>query len=155
MLLGGCDREPPRAVTPGARLEAAAIAQGLVVDPAAATLAGSWARDTDRMCIVGPERDEQRIGVSIDYGEGQWCSASGSVRRIGESLRVTLGPACRFKAKFEGDQIIFPVELPAGCSDRCVGRASLAALDVERLSSSTSEARMLRDRAGHGLCLSS
>jgi len=154
LLLAGCDRESGTAASnsPGARLEAAAVREGLVADPARATLAGSWARDTDRVCVVGPEGGEQRIGALVDYGEGQACSASGSVRRSGERLRIVLGHACRFDARFDGERIVFPAEVPQECETLCSGRASLAALEAERLSDSTSEAATLRGRDGRPLC---
>ena len=154
LLLAGCDRAPSVAASdsPGARLEAAAVAEGLVVDPARATLVGSWALDTDRLCIVGSEGGEQRIGAVVEYGEGQGCSAAGTVRRSGERLHVAMRHDCRFDARFDGERISFPPELPAGCEALCSGRASLAALTVERLSTSASEAATLRGRGGMLLC---
>lgn len=154
LLLAGCDRGVATRASdsPGARLEEAAVREGLVPDPARATLAGSWARDTDRVCVIGPEGGEQRIGVLVDYGEGQACSGSGSVRRSGERLRVSLGRDCRFDARFDGERIAFPAEVPQGCEALCSGRASLAALEAERLSDSASEAATLRGRAGRPLC---
>ena len=153
LLLSACGEQAPAPVadTPGARLEAAALARGLVSDPARASPVGSWARDTDRVCVTGTGRD-QRIGVVIDYGEGQGCSAGGTVRRAGDRLTVALGADCRFEAAFEGDRIVFPAAVPGGCAALCSGRASLAALDVERLSGSVSEAATLRGLDGAALC---
>jgi hypothetical protein len=150
-MLAACGGSMPQADSAGARLENAAVAEGLVVDPARMVLAGSWARDTDRLCVVGPAAGVQRIGVLVDYGEGQGCSASGTVRRSGERLRVDLG-ACRIEARFEGGRIVFPSEVPAACQGLCTGRASLAALEVEQLSASESEAATLRGRNGRVLC---
>ncbi|MDP1026445.1 hypothetical protein Q5H91_04410 [Sphingomonas sp. KR1UV-12] len=135
----------------GARLEAAAIAQGLVHDPAAATLVGAWARDTDRACVVEGVGGVQRIGIVSDYGDGQDCSATGIVERKGERLRVTLGE-CRIDATFDGERIVFPGEVPPACTSLCRGRASLAAFAVERQSESASEAATLRGRGGRRLC---
>ncbi len=154
LLLAACgERAADRtADTPGARIEAAAVAQGLVADPTRATLVGSWARDTDRLCVVGAEGGEQRIGAVVDYGEGQSCSAAGTVRRAGDRLRVTFARDCRFDARFEGERITFPADLPQGCEKLCDGRASLAALTAERLSAAASEAATLRGRGGRPLC---
>lgn len=154
LLLAGCgERAAEKAAdTPGARIEAAAVAEGLVVDPARATLIGSWARDGDRVCVVGAEGGEQRIGALVDYGEGQSCGASGTVRRSGERLRVAFGRDCRFDARFDGERIAFPADLPDGCEALCSGRASLAAMSVERQSDSASEAATLRGRNGTSLC---
>ncbi|MCU6452759.1 hypothetical protein LPN01_01560 [Sphingomonas sp. A2-49] len=152
LSLAGCGSQPDGAVdTPGARLEAAADRAGLVVDPAKVSLVGSWALDTDRVCVVPEGRDTYRIGAMIDYGEGQGCAASGTARRQGDRVAVTFG-ACRFDAAFEGTRIVFPAELPAACDRLCTARASLAALSVERLSGSRSEAETLRTPSGKRLC---
>lgn len=136
----------------GEKLEAASIAAGLVADPAAAPLDGIWSRDTDRMCILpagsGPAR---RVGVMLDYGEGQGCTAIGTMQRSGATLNLTLG-ACRFAARFDGDSIQFPAMLPSACNAFCTGRATMLALNVERISASVAEARTLRSANGTALC---
>lgn len=150
LALAACQRAEPVPDTPGARLEAAAVARGLVPDVASGTLFGSWASETDRLCVVPGER-ETRMGVRVDYGEGQGCAASGTVERDGATLRVAFG-ACRFEAEYDGERITFPSVLPPTCERLCSGRASLTALAVERLSESASEAAMLRAADGRLLC---
>lgn len=150
LLLAGCGQSEQAPDTPGARLEAAAIARGLVPDPTGGSLTGVWASEADRVCIV-PSGAEMRLGVSIDYGEGQSCAASGSLRRDGDQLRVELRD-CRFDASFDGERIVFPPELPAVCQRLCTGRASLSALSVERLSESASEAATMRASGGQRPC---
>ncbi len=151
LLLGGCGREPKIAAadSAGARLEAAAETAGIVPDPNA-PLQGSWARDTDRVCVVGTEKIA-RVGVSVDYGEDQACAGSGTVERSGDALKLAFG-ACKFDARFDGDRIVFPAEVPEACETLCTGRASLAALTVDRLSESRSEAATLRSTKGKLLC---
>jgi hypothetical protein len=150
LLLAACGEAERAPDTPGARLEAAAIARGLVPDPTGGTLTGIWASEADRMCIV-PAGADMRLGVSVDYGEGQACAGSGSLRRDGDRLRVELTD-CRFDASFDGERIMFPAELPQACQRLCTGRASLSALRVERLSESASEAATLRGTGGQPLC---
>lgn len=147
--LAACDRAPERAATAGDRLEAAARRAGLVADPGG-PLVGAWARDTDRVCIV-PGTGDTRIGALVDYGEGQGCAASGTLERSGERVRVRFGE-CRFDARFDGERLAFPAELPPVCDRLCTGRASLAALAVERQGASVSEAATLRDPRGNLLC---
>jgi hypothetical protein len=151
LMASGCGREPATAVadSAGARLEAAAETAGIVPDPKA-PLQGSWARDTDRVCVAGTDKIA-RIGVSIDYGEDQACAGSGTVERSGGALKLAFG-ACKFDARFDGDRIVFPAEVPEACESLCTGRASLAALTVARLSESRSEASTLRSSAGKLLC---
>ncbi len=152
LLLGGCGGPSQRAAddSAGAKLEAAATRIGLVADRNG-SIQGSWARDTDRLCVVESGAGASRIGVTVDYGEGQGCSASGTVSRSGDRLRVAF-PGCRFEAGFDGDRIRFPADLPSGCEALCTGRASLAALAVDRLSESRSEAGALRSVKGRLLC---
>jgi hypothetical protein len=152
LLLAGCGSPPPPPQdTPGTRLERAALRAGLVGDPARAGLAGSWAADTDRLCIVPAGRDSFRIGALIDYGEGQGCAAAGTARRHGETVAVAFGP-CRFDAHFDGERIVFPAAMPAECDRYCTGRASLDSLTVARLSGALAEAATLRTPSGKRLC---
>ncbi len=150
LLLAACERAPAVDDSPGGRLERAAVERGLVIGAAATGLTGSWASETDRLCIV-PQGATLRVGATVDYGEGQACAAAGEVRREGDRLRVRFGD-CRFDAAFEGERITFPAELPEPCERFCAGRASLAALAVERLSDAASEAASLRSSSGKLLC---
>lgn len=148
--LAGCERPPVTDDTPGGRLEAAAVARGLVTDVAKAGLTGLWANDTDRLCIV-PAGKALRLGASVDYGDGQGCAAAGVAERRGDRLSVRFGD-CRFDAPVAGERILFPAALPAACARLCEGRASLAALAVERISDAQSEAATLRAPRGRLLC---
>ncbi|TXC70713.1 hypothetical protein FSB78_07010 [Sphingomonas ginsenosidivorax] len=152
LLLDGCGGPATSAAddSAGAQLEAAATRAGLVADPKG-SIQGSWARDTDRLCVVESGSGASRIGVTVDYGEGQGCTASGTVSRSGDRLRVAFA-GCRFEARFDGDRIRFPADLPTDCEKLCTGRASLAALSVDRLSDSRSEAGALRSAKGALLC---
>ena len=151
LLLGGCGSDSGgNAHAPS--LEAAAIARGLIADPASTDIVGLYARDTDRLCVV-PEGSSYRVGASIDYGEGVACSAGGSVARAGNALRFVLGGAeCAFDARFDGARITFPARLPAACAALCTGRASLAAFNADRLSNALSEAAAMRDARGRLPC---
>ena len=154
LLLLGCDRAeaPDQTVSPGAKLEAAAVRAGLVPDPERASLVGYWARGSDRVCIVVGEGGRERIGVLIDYGEGNGCVASGTVRRSGSRLSIDFG-RCRVEAQFDGERISFPAEVDGDCARLCAGNATLDAFSVERVSESETEARGLRTPAGRPLCV--
>jgi hypothetical protein len=145
-LRAGAERPLPAAPD----LETAAIARGLVPDPQDRDIVGLYARDTDRICIV--QKGGYRIGVSVDYADRIACSAAGTVERSRDSLQVTLSPDCRLEARFDGDRIVFPPRVPQGCRTLCRGRASLAAVDVERLSASGSEAAAMRTATGKLPC---
>ncbi|KQS04769.1 hypothetical protein ASG11_11335 [Sphingomonas sp. Leaf357] len=156
LLLAACSREgttPAPNATPATGLEAAAIAAGVIPDPASADITGLYARETDRVCIV-PAAKNYRIGVFVDYGDNLNCAGSGTVTRDGETLSIDIpaAPGCSFRARFEGDRIVFPAQVPEACAGVCQRRASIAALDVERLSESASEASTLRDTKGRLLC---
>ncbi|MGI4730832.1 MAG: hypothetical protein ACRYFW_03660, partial [Janthinobacterium lividum] len=134
----------------------AAIADGVIADPARADPVGLYARENDRMCVVPGESGAYRVGVLVSFDDAPGCTARGSATRVGDRLDVALGEAgsCRFTARFEGDRIVFPAQLPDGCDRRCTGRASLAALAVDRLSDGVAEAGAQRDGAGRPLCAS-
>lgn len=153
LMLAGCDgRNAPTAdLDGGAKLEAAAVAAGLVPDPERASLVGSWARDTDRICVVPNGAGAARIGVLIDYGDGNGCAGSGSVTRSGDKLELAIG-GCRLNARFDGERIIFPPSVDAACERLCRGNATLAALSVEQVSQSAAEAATLRTPSGRPLC---
>lgn len=153
LLLAGCQRGGGGAARSGPPdLETAAISAGLVPNPDDSDVTGLYARDTDRICLV-PAKDAYRAGVTIDYGDGQGCAGSGTATRAGATVHFDLDrPGCSFDARFDGDRIVFPAQLPDACRKQCAGRASLEALDVERLSESVSEASTLRDPRGRLLC---
>ena len=159
-LIASCHQPHPapgHGTTPGDRLEAAAQAAGVVADPAHADPVGLYGRDGDRLCLVPRNGQDKRavygVGLLVRYDDGQGCTARGNAVRSGERLDLDLdGDPCRFTARFEGDRIVLPAELPASCDRRCTGRASLAALDVERLSDGIAEAMAQVDGSGHALC---
>lgn len=164
VLLAGCHRAAPAPgrTEPATGLEVAAIRAGAIPDPANTDITGLYARETDRVCVV-PSATAYRIGVFVDYGDQQNCGGSGTVTRVGETLHVTLDTGahsnaddapCSFDARFDGDRIVFPGRLPNACQKICSRRASAAALDVDRLSESVSEASTLRDGRGALLCAS-
>ncbi len=147
LLVAGCSVAPPAVQNESAGLEAAAIARGVVRDPATVTPTGLYARGGDRLCITG-----QRIGVFIDYGDDIGCSGRGRFSRDDSVLRIELARDCAFEARYDGDRVRFPGALPGGCERMCSKRASLAGLELDRLSDSESEAAALRDPAGRALC---
>lgn len=134
-------------------LEAAAIEAGVISDPASTDPTGLYARDRDKICVV-PSATAFRVGVYVDYGNDYFCSGLGEATRSGEALHITLtsAPGCTFDAKYDGDRIALPGALPDACQKACSKRASLAGLNVERLSGSPSEAAALRDGRGRMLC---
>lgn len=153
--LASCPRTAPTVrATATPDLETAAILRGLVRDPADRDIVGLYARDTDRLCIVRAGRGH-RVGVTVDYGDGTGCSGAGTVSRAGETLRLDLGRDCKIAARFDGDRIVFPVPVPDACTALCVRRATLAAIDVERLSESAAEAATMRDANGRTPCATS
>jgi hypothetical protein len=156
LLLAGCSgaQQPAGNTQVPQDLESAAIERGMVRDPKDSEIAGLYARDTDRVCIVGDESG-YRIGAFVDYGDRITCSGSGKVTRVGERLHVQLGREeddCSFDARFDGEKLFFPGNVPDGCQKLCAKRASYAGLEVALLSESAAEARALRDPQGRSLC---
>lgn len=156
LVLAACDSGSPAAPAPlptagaGATLERAAIAAGVVRDPATLDPAGAYGSDTDRLCVVA-DGERYRVGASVDYGEGQACLARGEGRGR-ERLRIDFGAGCTLEAMVDGERIAFPAAVPAACAQRCSGRATLSALSADRLSGSATEARSMRASDGRPLC---
>src|SRR3546814_20810226 len=91
LLAGGSDRADVASVAnagAGGDLEAAAIAVGVIPDPASTDPTGLYARATDRICVLPAPRDFT-IGIDMDYGDAQHCTAPGTEHRAGDLLRVT------------------------------------------------------------------
>lgn len=153
LVLAGCSDNATADDAGGVALERAAIAAGVIRDPAAGELAGLYARDTDRLCIVAAGSGGYRIGASVDYGT-EGCSARGTVTRSGETLRIAFdnAPGCSFDARLDQERVVFPGDVPAACERLCSPRASLAALEAELQSAVPSEAAAMRDRAEKVLC---
>ncbi len=157
LLLAACssgDKAPDNKAQPPQDLEKAAIERGLVRNPADTDIAGLYARDTDRICIVPDAELGYRIGAFVDYGDRITCSGTGRASRVGESLHIEFGEdgSCSFDARYDGDKIAFPGALPEGCNKYCAKRASYAGLEVTRLSESAAEAAAMRDANGKRLC---
>ncbi len=154
LLLGACNAAPPENAAAPEDLEKAAVERGMVRDPRDTDIAGLYSRDTDRVCIV-PDGQGYKIGAFVDYGDKITCSGSGTVTRVGEKLRIELGSGdsgCGFDARFDGDKIYFPGNIPDACAKLCARRASYAGLEVGRMSESVAEAAAMRDSAGRPLC---
>ena len=153
VLLAACSEpvaEAPDAAGPA--LESAAVVRGLVADPDVVALTGLFARDADRLCLREREDARAVVGISIDYGAGNGCSARGTVQRRDGGLTLDFGEACRFDAEYDGEVVRFPGALPDGCADVCRGNASLAGMATERLSHSSGEVAAFRDRRGRFPC---
>ncbi|MEG3180492.1 hypothetical protein [Sphingomonas sp. LT1P40] len=157
ILLAACSGATPtgNTTTTPPDLETAAVERGLVRDPENTDVTGLYARDTDRVCVV-PQGNAYKIGAFVDYGDNLSCTGTGTAARAGETLSVELkgknGSTCSFDAKFDGDRITFPANVPDACTKLCGPRASFAALEVERLSESAAEAGALRSAEGTRLC---
>ena len=80
LLLAACSAQAPQKAEGPPDLEAAAIRAGLIPDPQRGDIAGLYARDTDRLCIVRAGRG-YRAGAYVDYGDALTCSARGPVAR--------------------------------------------------------------------------
>jgi len=150
LLLAACS--PARDVrdedAAGKALETAARAAGIVGDRADAT--GIYAVGEDRLCLTGTA-PRYRIGVSVDFGEGQRCVAHGTAQGR-DALAIDLGDGCRFTASRTGDRLLFPVRTPPACARACQGRATLDTLVLHRLSEASGEATRLRGADGRLLC---
>ena len=151
LALAACGAQPGDSAASSPDLETAAIQRGLLPDPVSADPVGLYARDTDRLCIV-EGKGGYRVGLTTDFGEGIACNGSAIGALSGDRVTLKFSEECQVEAAFRGDRITLPGKVPDGCKTLCRGRASLAGVDVSRLSNSGSEARAMRGANGKLLC---
>jgi hypothetical protein len=139
LLLAGCSVSQAGgdedAVTP---LDAAAIDAGVITDPQALDLAGSFAdpgaTGSDSFCARGSRDAGYKVGMLVTFGGSSQCEGTGSARLAGETATIDLARSsdgdavagCRFTARFDGNALVLPGTLPPACLAVCSARASLA-----------------------------
>lgn len=139
LVLGGCSVSQAggddAARTP---LDAAAIDAGVIADPQAIDLAGSFAdpgaTGSDAFCARGDRAKGYRVGVLVTFGASSQCEGTGSAKLAGETADLSLSrngdgdaiAGCRFSAQFDGNALALPGSVPAACAALCSDRASLA-----------------------------
>lgn len=139
LLLTGCSVSQAGgdddALTP---LDAAAIDAGVIADPQAIDLAGSFAdmgaTGSDAFCARGDRDAGYKVGLLVSFGASSQCEAVGSATLAGETAEISLSrngdgdavAGCRFSAHFDGNALALPGSVPAACSALCSDRASLA-----------------------------
>ena len=139
LLLMGCSVSQAGgddgALTP---LDAAAIDAGVIADPQAIDLAGSFAdagaTGSDAFCARGDRSGGYRIGMLVSFGGSSQCEGTGRAELSGETATIDLARSgdgdavsgCRFTARFDGSALVLPGSLPAACAQVCSARASLA-----------------------------
>ena len=150
LLLAACSQSAGRAPmrpTPAPALEKAAIAAGVVRDPAATDIAGLYARDTDRVCIVAG-RVGYRIGAIGRLRRRAGVQRGGNGGAVGRGAERRFRRRLRFRRAARRSTIAFPGRMPAACDKLCTDRASLTALEADLQSDAASEATTLRDVEG-------
>ncbi|HKX90503.1 MAG TPA: hypothetical protein VJM13_14915 [Sphingopyxis sp.] len=158
LLLTGCDRPAPSAkgIDTGNPLEVAARQRG-VVHAEAASPVGVFERaheiGRDAMCVVSDGPGKWRFAVTAAFGTKLACTASGTMVREGDGLRMRFAGAdgCDALVHEEEDELRLPGRLPPQCARLCPDRASLSGLRLPRASWSADDAKDLRmaDRQGN------
>lgn len=139
LMLAGCSVSQAGgdndAMTP---LDAAAIDAGVIADPQAIDLAGSFAdpgaTGSDAFCAQGNRDKGYKVGLLVSFGASTQCEGTGSAMLAGETAEISLSRngegdtigGCRFSARFDGNALALPGSVPAACSALCTHRASLA-----------------------------
>lgn len=160
LALAACgDSAPDQApATDASRaLDEQAIAKGLLPDPEGRALAGRYETRSDlgvdKFCAVGDGGDF-KIGMLAVFGPDSKCEAQGSAEFAGEKVRITLTgkDSCRFDAEFDGIQLRFPGEVPAGCASYCSPRASMSGTSYFFIEPGDASARRTLGRDVERLC---
>lgn len=158
LLLAGCDRPPPSAkgIDSDNPLEVAARQRG-VVHAETSSPVGVFERihdlGRDAMCVVPDGNGKWRFAVTAAFGTKLSCTASGTMSREGDALRMRFAGAdgCDALVHEEEDELRLPGRLPSQCARLCPERASLSGLRLPRASWSADDAKDLRivDRQGN------
>lgn len=165
LLLAGCSVSQAggddAARTP---LDAAAIDAGVIADPQAIDLAGSFAdpgaTGSDAFCARGNRASGYKVGVLVTFGASSQCEGTGSARLAGETAAFTLSrdgdgdaiAGCRFSAQFDGNALALPGSVPAACAALCSDRASLAGASFALVEPGNAAAASAQGRSVRRLC---
>lgn len=165
LLLAGCSETQAGGdvdmVTP---LDAAAIDAGVIADPEAIDLAGSYAdtggSGSDAFCARGTRGTGYAIGVLVTFGGSTQCEATGRAVLTGERARINLShtgagdaiAGCSFDAQFDGSALALPGTVPAACEAVCSDRASLAGASFALVEQGDAAASSSAGRAIDRLC---
>ena len=165
LLVAGCSETQAEgdgaAVTP---LDAAAIDAGVIADPQAIDLAGSFAdtggTGSDAFCARGNRRQGYKVGVLVTFGSSTQCEGTGRAELAGEVARISLSrtgdgdaiAGCSFDAHFDGSALALPGSVPAACAAVCGDRASLAGASFALVEPGDAAARTAPGRTIRKLC---
>ena len=157
VLMPGCGERAGGDDGPGRALEQAAIDRGLIPGEDAIIFSGRYEQrsdiGTDKFCAVESGGDHD-IGAFATFGPQSYCEARGTARRDGEEFAITLkGKSdCRFTARFDGIELVFPGSLPAGCAEHCTGRASFSGVSFYFVEGGDAAARSSTGQGLDRLC---
>lgn len=165
LVLAGCSEtqagDDADAVT---ALDAAAIDAGVIADPEAIDLSGSFAdtggTGSDAFCARGDRKVGYSVGVLVTFGGSSQCEAQGRAALSGERAQINLTRSgtgepvqgCSFVARFDGNGLAMPGSMPAGCEAVCSDRASLAGASFALVEPGDDAARLARGREIKALC---
>lgn len=165
LLLAGCSEtragDDEAAVTP---LDAAAIEAGVITDPDALDLAGSFAdtggTGSDAFCASGTRAAGYKVGALVTFGSSSQCEAQGTAALQGEQVRIDFTrngegdpmSGCSFTARFDGNAVAVPGNLPGGCASACSDRGSFAGAGFALVEPGDQAARQARGRGVARLC---
>jgi len=118
------------------------------------------AANGDRLCLRGEAVNPEgarfafvTLGEAIERGRAA-CSGLGKARRVDDTLAVTMtgDGDCSFSARIVDERILFPAEVPEGCSYYCSEAASLAGQEFALSEAGEEAARRAVDLVGDPLC---
>lgn len=160
LLLGACRAQESlnnnaAGSTPGA--SGTAGSQSPAVEIQTATLTGLYESGTApqrrRLCAI-ESGGTTRFGLVHWSSPTESCSGSGTARRSGNMLRLTMegDEPCTIDARIDGTRVLFPPQLPAGCAYYCSRGARLAGANFDKTGGAEADALRAEDLIGDRLC---
>ncbi|MEO1044825.1 MAG: hypothetical protein AAFX04_05235 [Pseudomonadota bacterium] len=145
----------------GSSLDDAAIAAGVIVDPAALDLQGLYENDTglgsDRFCAIRRDDGSYQVGLLAVFGANSQCEATGeaSMAQGQVTMRLTDGEgknSCILEARFDGAELQIAGIVEDDCASMCSPRASFAGVEIPLIDDSADAALRAKGRDIESLC---
>jgi hypothetical protein len=112
------------------------------------------ANQPNQLCMIERRVDEAEFGLVVWGANLHSCSGTGTARRSGDTLRLTMAgdSECVIEAETAGDRVTLPDSLGAGCAYYCGARAQMSGAEFARKGSTREDALKATDLVGESLC---
>ncbi len=150
--LAACGTESRRATEPHAGNENVTAVPPVQTDDPVGLFEDRRDPVASQLCVVG-DGPEYRFGLILRSATGA-CGGAGTLTRNGARIRLEMAGDrdCALDARMEGQRLILPAAVGAGCAYYCAPGATLANARFEKTGGTEQAALRARDPVGDPLC---